>query len=86
MTPVPQPPPCLVCARPMQTRVVEGFSASVCQDHGIWLDKNELQKIIESIKVEEMRKAQEQIQGGNLGAIAEATMKEGVIGRWWNRF
>jgi Zn-finger nucleic acid-binding protein len=70
----------------MRCEVVERVAADICARHGIWLDKDELRKIIESIKGAEMRNAQRVIRSRDLSNIAEQAMTEGILGRWRNRF
>ena len=86
MTSERSPLACPICSKPLSAKLVDGVTADVCGEHGLWLDQGELQKIVESIKLEEMQKASRVIRSGNLPEIAKTTMTEGVLGRWWNRF
>jgi Zn-finger nucleic acid-binding protein len=38
---------CPTCGKGMKTHTVYDVQTDVCQEHGMWLDKGELQKIID---------------------------------------
>ena len=42
--------PCPICGEKMQTRTEFDVIVDVCIKHGMWLDKNELGRILESYK------------------------------------
>ena len=41
---------CPVCKARMHHEKVEEIWADICKEHGVWLDKGELERIMESIK------------------------------------
>ncbi|MBI2972127.1 MAG: zf-TFIIB domain-containing protein [Candidatus Aenigmarchaeota archaeon] len=43
---------CPVCNKRMEAREIRGIMTDVCNEHGIWLDRGELEKIMEKIKQE----------------------------------
>ena len=42
--------PCPICGEKMQTRTEFDVIVDLCPQHGMWLDKNELGRILESYK------------------------------------
>jgi len=43
--------PCPVCGKTMQIEAKGRVAVDVCPDHGIWLDKGELEQIFRSIRL-----------------------------------
>lgn len=43
---------CPVCNSPMHIATIKGITVDVCDAHGIWLDKGEIEKIMEHAKSE----------------------------------
>ena len=41
---------CPVCKQRMEHAKIEGAWVDVCKDHGVWLDKGEIEAIIEMSK------------------------------------
>jgi Zn-finger nucleic acid-binding protein len=41
---------CVVCGERMKRELAQGVTVDVCDEHGIWLDKGELPRIIERIR------------------------------------
>ena len=68
-----QPRPCPICGEAMEPRIVEFNHVDVCEDHGIWLDKGELESIFARMRRSHRRKGR---------AIAHEARKEGRI-NWW---
>ena len=66
---------CLVCGNRMVREIKEGVSVHVCDPHGIWLDKDQLPRIIEHIRERghEIRRI-----------VMQRTYEEGrKTGAWW---
>src|SRR5690349_3218528 len=42
---------CVICGERMVQQVMEKVTVDVCEEHGIWLDKDELPRIIERIRM-----------------------------------
>ena len=42
--------PCPQCGRRMDVQVRKGTKIDVCPDHGIWLDKGELDEILAAVR------------------------------------
>ena len=49
---------CPVCERRMAVKKYKGFAINVCQEHGVWLSKGELEAIDTKFRVKLRRKAQ----------------------------
>ena len=43
---------CPVCSKRMEIRTVKSVTVDVCPEHGMWLDRGELDKITESARQE----------------------------------
>jgi len=41
---------CPICSKRMRIEKIEGITVDICDDHGVWLDKGEIEAIIESSK------------------------------------
>ena len=86
MTAEPSKLSCPICQKPLHDEPIDGVTADLCTEHGLWLDKDELRQLVERIKLVEMRKARRVLRTTDPHEIAETAMTESVLGRWWNRF
>lgn len=41
---------CPVCKKRMHLRRMEGINIDVCEDHGVWLDKGEIEELMATAK------------------------------------
>ncbi len=41
---------CPVCSQGMQAKAVDDVKVDVCEEHGVWLDKGEIEALLESTK------------------------------------
>jgi Zn-finger nucleic acid-binding protein len=48
---------CAICSGRLQPQTLEGIRFNVCADHGVWLDRGELSKLIKTLKVRRRQKA-----------------------------
>lgn len=68
-----QPRRCPVCGETMEFKIVHLNKVDICEDHGIWLDKGELESIISRLR----RTKRKTITN----AVRDAR-KEGMIEMW----
>jgi Zn-finger nucleic acid-binding protein len=43
---------CPICAQPMKLEVLHGVTIDWCPDHGVWLDTNELDAILNNLRLD----------------------------------
>lgn len=43
---------CPVCRHHMMVREIQGVHVDICDTHGVWLDRGELEKLLEASKKE----------------------------------
>jgi Zn-finger nucleic acid-binding protein len=79
-------PSCPVCKTPLREEAAEGVTAALCPEHGLWLSKEVLRTIVERIKLAQMTKARRVLRTTASSDLAETSMTEGVLGRWWKKF
>jgi Zn-finger nucleic acid-binding protein len=41
---------CPICKQRMQLKQIEGIRVDVCEEHGVWLDRGEIEALMESAK------------------------------------
>ncbi len=70
---------CPICRKGMDKKTSHGVEVDVCAEHGLWLDKGELQKILASVRETwsaGMTRQRKDAQGtGRL---------EGIFLGWWS--
>ena len=71
----PQPMKCPICQAEMTRKVTLSTEIDLCAEHGVWLDKGELQKIISSIRGIYTQGMAEQRKQGRI---------EGIFYDWWS--
>jgi Zn-finger nucleic acid-binding protein len=70
---------CVICGGRMTQQIQEGVAVDVCEEHGIWLDKGELPRIISHI-----RERGHEVRRAAMWRTYEQGKKEGrVEGVWW---
>jgi len=66
---------CVICGSRMTRQLREGVAVDVCDEHGIWLDKNELPRIIERI-----RERGHEVRKAAMSRTYEEGREQGI---WW---
>jgi len=66
---------CVICGSRMTRQLKEDVAVDVCEEHGIWLDKNALPRIIERI-----RERGHQVRRAAMSRNYEEGKQEGI---WW---
>jgi Zn-finger nucleic acid-binding protein len=70
---------CVICGEFMVQQVQEGLTLDVCDLHGIWLDKDELPRIIERIRMHG-----HDVRRRAMARTYEEGLRGGVNeGAWW---
>ena len=41
---------CSICTLKMQVKSIEGIKVDVCEQHGVWLDRGEIETLLETAK------------------------------------
>jgi Zn-finger nucleic acid-binding protein len=70
---------CVICGSRMTRQFQEGVAVDVCEEHGIWLDKNQLPRIISRI-----RERGHEVRRAAMQRTYEEGKKEGrEEAAWW---
>ncbi len=72
---------CPICGEEMRTATENNLIIDVCDEHGVWLDSGELEKIKLKISSKNNRSKRKAI-----AKAKEEGVKDGVIFGWWALF
>jgi Zn-finger nucleic acid-binding protein len=70
---------CCVCGEAMSSERRRGVLVDVCKEHGLWLDKGELEKILLSFGGDMRRASRRRSR-----RIREEAKVEGALLGWWS--
>ena len=70
--------PCPICGETMGVEFNYGMSIDVCEQHGIWLDRGELRKVVSFVKSGERISRQDAIRNAKRQGKISGT----VFGAW----
>jgi Zn-finger nucleic acid-binding protein len=71
--------PCPVCGKRMHIERKSGVSIDTCRDHGIWLDKGELEKITAAIRRRGIRSRRDAVKRAKKDGKVQ-----GAFFGWWS--
>lgn len=70
--------PCPICQQKMSPSCEYGITLDVCEEHGIWFDRGELQAIVSSIRSNDLVSGREAIEK----AKREGKLDAMFLGSW----
>lgn len=68
---------CPVCGAPMSREVVYRSVVHVCEDHGAWLERGQLESIVRSVQARGIARSRQ-----SASKVRSKTVREGVVLGW----